>query len=63
MVHQSRVATTVLLGTELVGIEGNKGQIEQRVKAITGRSEVEVLNVRRLLDSEGRTRGFEVDIR
>ncbi len=63
MLHQSPVAATVLLSAEVVGIEGDKGQIEQRVKAITGRSEVEVLNVRRVLDPEGRTRGFEVDIR
>ena len=63
MVHQSPVAKTVLLSAEVVGIEGDMSQIEQGVKALTGRSEVEVLNVRRLLDPEGRTRGFEVDIR
>ena len=62
-VHQSRVVTTVLIGPELVGNEEDKSKIEQRVKALTGRTNFEVLGVRRILDAEGRTRSFEVDIR
>ena len=63
MVHQSPVAATVLLSPEVVINEQDKGQIAERVKALTGRSTVEVLAVRRVLDTEGRTRSFEVDIR
>jgi hypothetical protein len=63
LVHPSPVAKTLVLSAEMVGNEEDKGQIEQRVKALTGRSEVEVLAVRRILDREGRTRSFEVDIR
>ncbi len=63
MVHQSPVATTVLLSPEIVGSEGDKAQIEQQVRALTGRSEVEVLAVRRIVGADGRTRSFEVDIR
>ena len=62
MVHQSPV-TTVLLSPEVVTNEEDKGQIEERVKALTGRTEVEVLAVRRIPGPEGRPRGFEVDIR
>jgi hypothetical protein len=62
-VHQSRVVTTVLIGPELVGNEEDKTKIEQRVKALTGRTNFEVLGVRRILDADGRTRSFEVDIR
>ena len=61
--HQSPVATTVVLSPEVVGNEEDKGQIEQRIKALTGRTNVEVLAVRKVLDPEGRTRSFEVDIR
>jgi len=61
--HQSPVAITVLLSPEVVADERDKGQIEERVKAMTGRSEVEVVAVRRVLDPEGRTLSFEVDIR
>jgi hypothetical protein len=61
--HQSPVTTTLVLSPEVVENEGDKGQIEQRVKALTGRAKVEVLAVRRVLDADGRTRSFEVDIR
>src|SRR5689334_14278238 len=54
---------TVILSPEAVSSQTDKGQIEQRVKALTGRTNVEVLAVRPVLDSEGRTRSFEVDIR
>ena len=62
-VHQSPVATTVVLSPEVVANEADKGQIEQRVKALTGRSKVEILDVRKVVGSDGRTRSFEVDIR
>jgi len=63
MVHQSPVAATVILTPEVVRNEEDKGQIVEQVKAMTGRSTVEVLAVRRVLDSQGRTISFEVDIR
>ena len=63
MVHQSPVAATVVLSPEVIANEEDKSQIAERVKALTGRSTVEVLAVRRVLDPQGRTRSFEVDIR
>jgi len=63
MVHQSPVAATVLLSPEVIVNEEDKGRIAEQVKAMTGRSTVEVLAVRRVLDQDGRTRSFEVDIR
>ena len=62
-VHQSPVATTVVLSPEVIANEEDKVQIEERVKALTGRSKVEVVAVRRIVDLHGRTRSFEVDIR
>jgi hypothetical protein len=59
--HQSPIKT-VVLSAEVVGNEGDKGQIEQHLKALTGQAKVEVLAVRRILDADGRTRSFEVDI-
>ena len=61
-VHQSPV-TTFVLTPEVVGNEGDKGQIEERVKALTGRSKVEVVAVRPIRHPDGRVRSFEVDIR
>ena len=63
MVHQSPVTATVLLTPDVVKNEEDKAQIAERVKAMTGRSTVEVLAVRRVLDPGGRTVSFEVDIR
>ena len=48
---------------EVVGNEEDKGRIEQQVKALTGRTDAEVLEVRKILDADGKTRSFEVDIR
>ena len=60
--HQSPVATLVL-SPEVVVNEADKGQIEQRVKELTQRTQVEVIAVRKVVDPQGRTRSFEVDIR
>lgn len=64
--HPSPVAattTTVVLTPEVVGNEADKNQIEQRIKALTGRRQVEVIGIRKQVDPDGRTRSFEVDIR
>lgn len=61
--HQSPIAKTLVLGPETIPNEADRGQIELRVKELTGRSNVEVVAVRKLVDANGRTRSFEVDIR
>jgi hypothetical protein len=53
----------VLLSPEVVANEQDKGQIAQRIKELTGRKEVEVLTVRKVLGDDGQIRSFEVDIR
>ena len=62
-VHQSPVTQTVLLTPEGIDNAADKGQIEQRVKSLTGRTNVEVVAVRKVVDSDGKTCSFEVDIR
>jgi hypothetical protein len=61
--HQSPVARTVILRPEVVVNEEDKAQIALQVKAVYGLDEVEVVAVRKVVDHEGRTRSFEVDIR
>jgi len=63
MVHQSPVQRTLLLRLEVVGNEEDKGRIEQEVRALTGRTDAEVLAVRKITGPDGRTLSFEVDIR
>ena len=61
--HQSPAASTVLIGPELIENAQDKGQVEQVVRTFTGRNDVQVLNVRKVVDQDGKTRGYEVDIR
>jgi hypothetical protein len=61
--HPSPVAATLVLSPEAVGNEADKGRIEQQIKSLTGRTDVEVLAVRKVLDPSGKIRSFEVDIR
>jgi hypothetical protein len=61
--HQSPIATRVVLGPEVIVNEEDKGQVEQRVKELTGRKQVEVLAVRKVVGDDGKIRSFEVDIR
>jgi hypothetical protein len=61
--HQKPAASTVLIAPELIENAEDKVQIEHVVRSVTGRSAVEVLNVRKAVDKDGKTRGYEVDIR
>jgi len=61
--HQSPVARTLVLSPEVVVNEADKSRIEQSVREMTGRAQVEVVAVRKVVDADGRIRGFEVDIR
>ncbi|HEU4833960.1 MAG TPA: hypothetical protein VFS90_06090 [Pyrinomonadaceae bacterium] len=54
---------TLLLTPEVVGIEGDKERIEEHVKALMKRTDVQVLAVRKIPGPDGKTRSFEVDIR
>jgi hypothetical protein len=63
LAHQSRTTSTVLISPELVENAEDKGQVEQVMQTFTGRNDVQVLNVRKVVDKDGNTRGYEVDIR
>jgi len=47
---------------EVVASEADTSKIEQQVRVMTGRSDAKVLRVRKVVDDDGRTLGFEVDI-
>ena len=60
--HQKQAVSTVLIGPELIDNAEDKHQVEQVVRTLTGRSEVEVLQVRKVAGKDGRPLGYEVDI-
>ncbi len=61
--HQRGALSTVIVGAELVDNYRDKGQLEQRVRALTGQANVQVIAVRPRHDSAGKTIAYEVDIR
>ena len=61
--HQSLLASTVLVGPELIENAQDKVQIEQGIRQLTGRKDVKVFDIRKVTGADGRTRGYEVDIR
>jgi hypothetical protein len=63
MVHPSPVARTLVFTPEVIGNEEDKVQMLERIKALTGRTDVEVLDIRKIPGPDGKTRSFEVDIR
>jgi len=63
MVHPSPVARTLVLIPEVIGNEEDRGRIEQRVRELLRRTDVEVVDVRKIPGPDGKTQRFEVDIR
>jgi hypothetical protein len=61
--HQNPAAMTVLVGTEVVENELDRPQLEQRVRSLSGRSDAQIVAVRKVLDKDGKTVGYQVDIR
>ena len=53
----------LLLGPEVIDNAEDKGRVEQVVSELTGRNDIHVLNVRKVVDKNGQVRGYEVDIR
>lgn len=62
MAHPNPVLTKVVLAPEVVANEADKSNIEQQVRAVTGRADAKVMAVRKLVNADGRILGFEVDI-
>ncbi len=61
--HQSPSTTTMLVGAEVVDIEVDRPHLEQRIRTLSGRSDAQVVAVRKVLDKDGKTVGYQVDIR
>jgi hypothetical protein len=60
--HQKPVST-LIVDTEVIDNVKDRSEIEQRVRALSGRPNVEIVNIRKSFDERGKARGYEVDIR
>ncbi|MFN2498646.1 MAG: hypothetical protein ABR557_06120 [Pyrinomonadaceae bacterium] len=61
--HQSPAASTLVVGTEVVETAQDKDQLQERLRAFTGRSDLQVLGVHKVVGQDGKTTGYEIDIR
>ena len=61
--HPNPATTTVLVGAEVVDNEADRVGLEQRVRTLSGRGDAQVVAVRKVLDKDGKTVGYQVDIR
>ena len=61
--HQSPVASILLIDRQTVENAVDKGQLQQHLRTMTGRSDLQVLRVRKVTSTDGTTKGYEVDIR
>lgn len=62
--QRSHVAqTTIVMGTDVVGAQLDKAEIERRAKQLAGRPDAAVTAVRERRDDAKKLIGYEVDIR
>jgi hypothetical protein len=61
--HQSAVASILLIDTQTVEKAKDTNQLQQHLRIITGRSDLQVIGVRKLTAADGSIRGYEVDTR
>jgi len=55
--------TTVIISTDVVANQADKGEIERRAKQAAGRNDGQVMAVRERRDGSGKLIAYEVDIR
>jgi len=55
--------TTVVISSEVVANQSDKGEIERRAKQAAGRGDGKVIAVRERRDASGKLTAYEVDIR
>ena len=60
---QTQAISTIILGPEVVDNGTDRDKIAERIRAVTGRSNIDIVNVRPRVGSDGKTLAYEVDIR
>jgi hypothetical protein len=61
--HQSPAASTLVVGTEVVEKAQDKAQLQERLRTFTGRNDLQVLGIHKVVGTDGRTTGYQIDIR
>ena len=61
--HQSPVASILLIDAQTVENAQDTNRLQEHLRTITGRSNLQVIGVRKVMAADGSTRGYEVDTR
>jgi hypothetical protein len=61
--HQRPTISTLLVSAEVIENEKDTAKLQEQVKAVTGRTDVQVVAVRKRVGNDGRILVYEVDIR
>ena len=61
--HQTPIPASVFVSAEVVENERDTSRLRERVRALSGRANAEVGAVRKVLDKDGKTVGYQIDIR
>ena len=61
--HQSSVASILLIDAQTVENAQDTKKLQERLRTITGRSNLQVMGVRKVIAPDGTTTGYEVDTR
>ena len=61
--HQNPVPAMVLVDAEVVESEHDTVKLRDRVRALAGKENLEIVGVRKVVDKDGKTVGYQVDIR
>ena len=61
--HQNPAASRLLISPELIENTQDKDKVEEVVRSFTGRPDAQVVDIRKVVNKDGTTLGYEVDIR
>ncbi|HEU4479441.1 MAG TPA: hypothetical protein VFR80_13060 [Pyrinomonadaceae bacterium] len=61
--HQSPVPATIFVGAEVIDNQQDTSRLRDHLRALSGRENAEVGTIQKVVDKEGRTVGYKVDIR
>jgi hypothetical protein len=61
--HQTPTISTLLISAEVIENEKDTVRLKDQVRALTGRPDAEVVQVRKRVGQDGSVVGYEVDIR
>lgn len=61
--HQSPAASTVVVGAEVVEKARDRSHLQERLRTLMGRQDLQILDVHKRVSPDGTIAGYEIDIK